>query len=154
MIKSNELRIGNYLYDSCLDVIKIECIMSDRYVSWDEKDFNLEFSYESDDINMFHPEPNELCPIQLTDEILSEWCGFKISPCQGFYFDVDNELQIYITRNHAISLINRQDEGEHYLLRKIGFLHQLQNLYFAFTGEELTVNLPKPAVEHINKLAR
>ena len=88
-------------------------------------------------------------PIQLTDEILCEWCGFKISPCQGFYFDVDHELQIYITRNHAISLINRQDEGEHYLLRKIRFLHQLQNLYFALTGEELTVNIQKPVAQHI-----
>ena len=81
-------------------------------------------------------------PVRLTDEILTEWCGFTISPCQGFYFDVDHELQIYITRNHAISLINRQDEGEHYLLRKIRFLHELQNLLYVLTGEELKITLP------------
>ena len=136
MIKPNELMVGNLI------------IYAGRIITVTGIKKNLIFNGKNFDLNM-EPCYEPFRGIPLTDEILCEWCGFKISPCQGFYFDVDHELQIYITRNHAISLINRQDEGEHYLLRKIRFLHQLQNLYFALTGEELTVNIQKPVAQHI-----
>jgi hypothetical protein len=149
MMKANELRIGNYLYDSGLKVVKIECLMSDRYAIWDDRDSNLEFSYQSDDINMYHPEPNELCPIPLTDEILRDWCGFDVHPYDdgsgngktaeygSISLDKGNNWE-YWNYHHSGG-----DFGINIVDIDIKYFHQLQNLYFALTGEELTINIPK-----------
>lgn len=139
-MKANELRIGNHLYDSRLKVVKIECLMSDRYVSWDGRDSNLEFSFQSDDINMYHPEPSELCPIPLTAEILTEWCGFKSDhPAYYYIFIEDDVFQVYYN-NSGLHLYGVKYRYEY--LTEIKYLHQLQNLYFALTGQELEVKLP------------
>lgn len=133
-MKAEELRIGNYLYDSGLHIVKVECIMSDRYVSWDDKESNLEFSYPSDDSNMYRPEPNELCPIHLSDEILTEWCGSRHT--------WSGNLHLFIIDNFTL-----QQFGAGYLFGErfdsIKYLHKLQNLYYAITGKELQIKLPK-----------
>lgn len=65
-------------------------------------------------------------PIPLTPEWL-ERCGFEFAPSVGYYvYELPNKPQ-------GIDSI------------KVGsgvFLHQLQNLYFALTGEELQIKMP------------
>lgn len=62
-------------------------------------------------------------PIPLTPEIL-EKCGFEKCSCGGW--------------KHGIH-ISKYDNGKlYYKTVIIKYLHQLQNLYFALTGEELT----------------
>lgn len=70
-------------------------------------------------------------PIPLTEEILLK-CGFKRdsdlknSLCRfGIWFNIMNMEATYLSQK----------------LIKINYLHQLQNLYFALTGEELEINM-------------
>lgn len=69
-------------------------------------------------------------PIPLTEEILLK-CG---------YFKLDNGQIHYVRKGHEIWLCD-----DMFSCNKNGVilksLHQLQNLYFALTNEELTVNL-------------
>jgi len=79
----------------------------------------------------------EYIPIPLTENYLLRF-GFKLmnpdywikdEPYIRFYLDNNNELHCSIG-----------DDENGFLYNKIKFIHQLQNLYFALTGEELTLN--------------
>lgn len=100
MIKSNELRIGNWVYGA-----------PDSY----EQCHNIMYDWES------------ATPIQLTPEIL-EKCGFKND------FKVGRHADDFVNDVYSVMY-------KHAIVTKVKHLHQLQNLYYALTGEELTVEL-------------
>lgn len=89
-------------------------------------------------------------PIPLTPEWL-ERCGFKEEK-KGFYVNYNRKdtegccLDFLTLRRHEVSAFyelgrEHEDYFELYTQNKhrILHLHQLQNLYFALTGEELTI---------------
>jgi len=86
---------------------------------------------------------NRMSPIPLTPEIL-EKCGFGENPQHEHpAFD---EYSLLSNNRFAIGDFNGEywvvDGIDQWLLEhKIYYLHQLQNLYFALTGEELKVQL-------------
>ena len=116
MIKANELRIGNYFFDS----------------DGNEKKINYS-DLVSLEITCLHYNPIPLTPGKL------ERCSFN--------FD---EVQINIL-GHDYEFVFDKDglkygyHGEDGFIRETRqpmlYLHQLQNLYFALTGEELEINL-------------
>jgi hypothetical protein len=132
MIKANELRIGNYLYflyENNEGVItkKATWIISDHISNISKMD-------DADDFFEYIP---------LTPEIL-EKCGLKLGYGDRWYLEtsdvnilefdgIDEEgiLQPYMYYTGA----NISDQA------KPKYLHQFQNLIFALTGEELTINL-------------
>jgi hypothetical protein len=67
-------------------------------------------------------------PIELTPEILEE-CGFVLFPW-GWVSNVANKRSLRITTNFYF-----KREGQSPL--RIKYVHQLQNLYFSLTEEEL-----------------
>lgn len=90
-------------------------------------------------------------PIPLTEEILLK-CGFE--ECTDYYFDgksmffydihkslENSEFYIYFNENNKICLSIMEEEDIISKSLNIQYLHQLQNLYFALTNEELTINL-------------
>lgn len=124
MIKENEIRVGNYynrtetLRKDIIGIVKFDS--SDWYAIGECMDY-LE-SYD---------------PIPLTEEILLK-CRVK--------FGI--KLQDFVKGKHQfveIGILNGlfSEEGIFYygLQTKLKHLHQLQNLYFALTSEELNVNL-------------
>lgn len=113
MIKANELRIGNY--------VQHEPYPDERWLV----DMRL---LESIDLELV-----ECVGIPLTTEILVK-CGFELFPW-GWVSRVANKRSVRITAFHFLF----EREGQTSL--KIKSLHQLQNLYFALTGEELEVSL-------------
>lgn len=132
MIKSTELRIGNWVYvDLGTPSLTPHCI-SER----DMVDICSNRLKETD---------IELISIPLSPEILTQWCGFESgdsiiylkSPIQPredrptylFYCDKRAPLKYSRTIHDYIEII---------------YLHQLQNLYFALTGIELEVKIPTP----------
>lgn len=121
MIQANELRIGNYARRStALPAFKITA-----------KDIvELE-----DGWRILHPIP-------LTPEIL-EKCGWIHNPVGIYQLSFErpmtgfaSEFRIWWYRDDICIEPMGKDTGH----IGIEYLHQLQNLYFALTGEELTVN--------------
>jgi hypothetical protein len=113
MVKANELRIGNWV-KFLLDGTYHQVKFID-FVNWDEN------------------EANQLEYIPISDEILKK-CGFKEKNQYSSYFSI-NKFEFYIERD----ILHYDLFGGKSV--KLKHLHQLQNLYFALTGQELTVNL-------------
>ena len=114
IIRENELRIGNHFigYDG-------------KEFQWLLSDFNILFTGVDVD---------ELIksPIPLTPEVL-ESCGFEVFPW-GYVKKSSKDFGVRIN----LRSFNYDVSGNSPV--KIEYLHQLQNLYFALTGEELEVN--------------
>ena len=117
-MKANELRIGNYVevfVSFCL--IKEEQVIDIMCDSINTKSHeNMTFDY--------------IEPIPLTEEWLNRF-GFRKSGI--YWFDSHDELLSYSFKKNTIA-IGRMGI---YFENKIHYVHQLQNLYFALTGEEL-----------------
>ena len=125
-----ELRIGNIvMYDG--DIVKVIGIKQTGLLCevW------LEDIYDSVDIE-------ELKPIKLIEDILLK-CGFELI-YDGYY-----TRELYLIQDTRFDfLINKQNFelselvyiGDTYY-RNVRYLHELQNLYYAITKQELEVNL-------------
>ena len=114
-MKAKELRIGNYiLHEPTID-------------DWEEIIVTLHSLLQID------ISPESYCGIPLTEEWLIKfgfekpahtWCGDKFHLTN---YDRDNSLWcVAMNKNNAI-------------IANIRYVHQLQNLYFALIGEELTL---------------
>lgn len=131
MIKANELRIGNL-------VVKSDQIHSDSpqygqittvYVDKANVDYHYPLTWYK--------------PIPLTEEWLLKF-GFE--KYDEIYWFLPNYPSYEICPNEPLQLFlpcETTDESEYYVVKdsncKIQYVHQLQNLYFALTGEELTI---------------
>jgi len=148
MIKANELRIGNRLWESSIstpgaddfDEMTVASINDIDKVVYDEQDNIYSYDY--------------LYPIPLTPEWL-ERCGGKKNNGTPFYcIDMPSNIgEIHINPDNGMIWL-RHHANEHTALNPYSgnagyFLHSLQNLYFAMTGEELTINN-----EHIQTTSR
>ena len=124
MIKANELRIGNLFIEENSNKI-IEVIGLDKKTVV----FSGKFLYQW-----------QAKPIPLTEEWLLKF-GFENVHTDWFYKDIvkTNSYQFCFNiclSNGKITLDSGFDENS---IIKLKYVHQLQNLYFALTGAELTV---------------
>ena len=123
-MKQNEIRVGN-------------CLIDPRAY---DKELNKKFGV--DDSPYFKVTARDIQfaeeykPIPLTEEILLK-CRFKKK--NGYKFVLHNSHFSLV----MIDSIKREDYAfSHYnLWVNLEHVHQLQNLYFALTGQELEVNL-------------
>lgn len=121
MIKAQDLRIGNLFIDDQNEIRKVS-IISPRYVKW----FDISTGQHID--VLYH----KTKPIPLTEEWLLK-----------FGFEVDWII------SHKETYFNLFQKGEEFFYSSdmhhhssvgIKYVNQLQNLYYAITGEELTTN--------------
>ena len=112
MITANELRIGNWIHEFNLPT-QIDSRMLQKIESANERGKII----------------IDLSPIPITQEVL-ERCGFKKVPNTNEYF---NEGKYPIT----LYMSNNRVSTSFWIGNEKRYLHQLQNLYFALTGEEL-----------------
>lgn len=128
MIKSNELRIGNWVNGAGVGAGIVRSIGEDVVYVFAKYCY---FSFSLKDIE----------PIPLTPEIL-EKCGF-VDPANnglGLRLPLD-EVDEFCWYKHD-NTIRYQTIGSGYTrAMNIQHLHQLQNLLFALTGTELNVKL-------------
>ena len=122
-MKANELRIGNKVWFK--DV--------------------FEWTITADDIVAFESDSEQFKPIEITEDWLVRF-GFEkreSSVCDSFHIGINP-----ITKDWLFDIVWLKDmkdySYEEFPFYKNGFhelkhVHQLQNLYFALTGEELTV---------------
>ena len=130
-MKTNELRLGNYLQLDGENYHVSEIQNSLQCVEIKRK--NLENpkinDYEECDLDC-----DDLLPIPLTEEILLK-CGFRKSKSGTYLFD---------KFSFDLSDFEFGVESDYYYLtvaENIKSLHQLQNLYFALTGQDLEIKL-------------
>jgi hypothetical protein len=133
-MKANELRIGNYVTwrdeeskDSILTVTGIvlnDCI----WVEWEWEDGEKDYTECDFD---------GLKPIPITEEFLIK-----------FGFEKCDKYNMAYTWRHKDVFFELRVEEDFESIRfenlpsifsEIKYIHQLQNLYFALTGEELTI---------------
>ena len=128
MIQATELRVGNYIQNDLQGRI-------------------LEILSVSGDLVFIEENPQNYSPIPLTKEWLLRFglekldtVTWKITtgifirlPEQGDMWD------IYRSTN------NRAGDFSGLGIRRIRCVHELQNLYFALTGQELTISTPQQA---------
>lgn len=112
----NELRSGNWI---------------------DTKDFHID---EFKGLYQYDPEWYKYVhmfePIPLTEEWLIKF-GFKISK---YGFPTKNNFQVgHVTTDENYQFEYSLGTIGKWILKDIKYVHQLQNLYFALTGEELTL---------------
>lgn len=119
MIQANELRIGNLLlYNGKIDkVTAIDLDLDDENVPL------VSFS----DSNPVELNFGKVQLIHITPEILEK-------------IFIPNRLKDFLKIN-ICRLYYRQNDPGDFLEFDVKYLHQLQNLYFALTGEELPVTL-------------
>lgn len=124
---AKDLRIGNWVYvkgskktTSVTDLITDCSTMANGFLC---------FGYQGD----------QVIPIPLTEEILLK-CGFIHG---RVYFTGDTGWK----KSGETFSIQLVDKGEYFSFHSAQFnlrvihLHQLQNLYYALTGEELTIEI-------------
>jgi hypothetical protein len=122
-MKANELRIGNLVYLKSKDAI-----------------YEISSGHDIEEIDDA-PINFDAKPIPLTEEWLLKF-GFEFYKKQVslnvggelFNYAVKNEIIIWTDLKTGWTLDGRINRKTHWL----NSVHQLQNLYFALTGEELT----------------
>lgn len=117
MINRKDLRIGNFV-ELNGEIKPVEAIGYDK--------ISVIGRYWLDD---------QLNPIPLTEEILIK-CGFEKEETI-YYFPLELS-KFYIRNPYKGSNIWRIKTDPENTIAEVCFLHQLQNLYFALTGQELT----------------
>lgn len=117
-MEAKDLRIGNYLKCGVF-LTKVSCINKDNYTVTELNVSEGEFNYTS--------EQCKIDPIELTEEWLLKF-GFNYQ--EGKYW-IDG-LCVHTTDSRYYIL---QEQGRVFIKN----VHQLQNLYFALTGKELTI---------------
>lgn len=142
-MKTNELRIGNWIKyeDKPVQVLQLSAMMI--FCQRDENQF------------LVNCEPKVFQPIELTEEVLLK-IGFKKETRMSsilYYLDYEiNEdenirVRYVIYNSNALPLLRITSPSpiilECYELTKRGikYLHELQNIYYCLTGNELEVKL-------------
>lgn len=124
-MQAKELRIGNLVEDEYKRVQTIAGIEIDPF-----SEYSIDFVGES------WAHISKVFPIPLTEEWLIKF-GFEISRT-GFARKNDFQIgNITIEENYQYEYANGSI-GK-WILKDVKYVHQLQNLYFALTGEELTL---------------
>lgn len=115
-MKSNELRIGNLILIA--------------YAGIEGKEWRIYPTKISDIIDIeWHPD--DYRPIPLTNEWLVK-LGFKWSD-KYCLWTIENPLYFPLRSDFSLVIFRRG------IKIKPDYVHELQNLYFALTGEELTI---------------
>lgn len=138
MVDVRELRIGNFFKISVCDNFRVDEIYKkeDRFY-YVKNNIGYNGSY-------LYGVVEDLQPIPLTEELLMK-CG--MNECE------DASIVRYAKRNDKFKMnimiyglekyftyINNVESGEMVCSKEVKYLHQLQNIYFDFTGKELEIN--------------
>jgi hypothetical protein len=136
MIKANELRFGNFVSNVDGKTMPITTIEKDGVTLFrfylNQTDKHPDKTAIISDVISF----DKIEPIPLTEEWLIK-CGFEFN-----HWESKNREQKTVCFNRIS--IELWEDGRFYMVEIdlfITTIHQLQNLYFALTGTELTIKV-------------
>lgn len=125
-MKENELRLGNlFSYEQTTHVVTAISNTNSKYADskW----------LKGDGIEYYRHDIDEMKPIPLTEEWLLKF-GFKKYNRVWYLKDPELDLKIF-----PFSIWEDLSYNTGELTPPLDFVHQLQNLFFALVGEELTL---------------
>ena len=130
-MKANELRIGNFVATEGIDFVEVSKI---------DADFGICYKIPQE-FGQFYPY-KEVEPIPLTEEWLKKFgfieSGWKDGKPICFFFGIDEKFYFDWDEGVFDCGVGTYVESD-LKMPHIKYVHQLQNLYFAITGEELTI---------------
>ena len=133
MIQANELRIGNLFAMNDFPMY-VEAIFRDT----------VYLNFEGNEGDVWEEDIKDLVPIPLTEEILIkagfEKCrkGYSLNVGgESFDYYIKGEFVLWYHKNKGYSLDTISKSRD----RFYNNLHELQNLIFALTGEEIKIEL-------------
>jgi hypothetical protein len=129
-MKASEIMLNNYVKDHLGRVLKVVGLKDDNvYLVLSNKE-KIRYNIKT------------IQGLELTEEILLK-CGFVIGGSkQWLFINLDKKDECYLYFNPLGKGIAIDQEGKECSFEiDLNYLHQLQNLYFALTNEELTINL-------------
>ncbi len=128
MINGNELRIGNFIYFKDYKSHFIIELVSEEKIM-------IEEMYRRCDSDLIHPIP-------LTEDWLTR-LGFNVVPnMEVWRGEVQYEISVMPSANRFLRIYELQfasiiEPNNEVHLNRFKYVHQLQNLYFSLTSEEL-----------------
>lgn len=135
-MKANELRIGNFVFDDENKPMKVARVETQECTDFNGNDeFNVIIEHIDKNIGYYESKIN---PIPLTEEWLLMF-GFK-NDGNGYYkhkklFSPITKISDYaFSPPTSVYFLRVGDDKDEPVLK---YVHQLQNLYFALTNEEL-----------------
>jgi hypothetical protein len=139
MIDAKDLRLNNYVaIDNkeswpMVSGLPMQVISISQRADEDFPNSNASITMQRGN-DLFSQFNEFICPIVLTEEILIK-AGFKRqnNALNGPY---KNDFSLWNPREETIFTLN-----DTLFTPKIKYIHQLQNLYYILTGEELSFNL-------------
>jgi hypothetical protein len=134
---AQELRTGNFIYDSRENIVEVGGINIYGRILVEDKSCDDGYYTLSDSK-----------PIPLTEEWFER---FGLLKSLGYYFEIDKKKNIefgWNDKNMWYVYFRNKSKGlaiddDYVILRNdLSYVHQLQNLFFALTGSELTIKKP------------
>lgn len=145
MIQANELRIGNWVRYKLTAVLLQQGWYIGEVQSISEKTVQIKDQILTTNFSL----TDSILPIELSPEILTEWCGFRV---------VENGFEIEMARqSFRISKDGLEGDDEWYLffqedigcgfnfLTFCNYLHEIQNIIYWATNDprkELEIKIP------------
>ena len=131
-MKASELRIGNYFYDFDIEEDKGDTYQVEEICCYSKEQQTLGVRYRN---GSCWSDTELLEPIPLTEEWLKK-LGLK-----DWIFGKDNEYQVVYENRYVAFSYHHENPSLHGLTVAFTGLevHKFQNLVFALTGEELTI---------------
>ena len=123
-MKANELRIGNWIHNPVQGVDFKVCVIALSEINFE-------------DCNKIKDDKYRFQPISLTPEWLERF-GFGM-PTHGHAFEKKG-FYFYVGQIVGGNYYLEHPDSGHFVGQPINHVHQLQNLHFALTSEELTTN--------------
>lgn len=136
MVAANELRVGSIVkYDGEIEVISFEGKVYKKNLIF--KVANIQTSTEKDSSVFINGiiKPHELKGVKLTERFVKK-AGFVVfKSLENGYKQYRNKcVRLWVGKGSVQMDINSDSIA-------LNFLHELQNLYHALTGEELNISL-------------
>ena len=141
MIQGKEIRIGNYLKDRGGKVLRVDCI--EHVENGFDTKFGQKMFIEGQEVHPMTEYSDYAEKIKLTEEWLSKLGFVKFSTgswCKNLNND-DSYLAIDVKYGNGVWLnINQEGQENTIKLSHIVNVNELQNIYYALTGVELSVS--------------
>ena len=131
---TSDLRLKNWLYES--DKSKFPMQVEGIGKDW------IYLNFEGNEGDCFENTDKEIYPIPITKELivkslnaepLGDDYSVKLGDYRYIYFRINNDGYI------SIDFFNYDDNSENEICDGIRYVHELQNLYYALTGNELKI---------------